>query len=107
MRGSSSFGERVCGGFTVDGFENRLSLHAAELFDDIGQVGGMHGFQAIVRNIEAQTALRVGFNDVAEIPADGMRSDGPLHAANQPGGQNTLKETANNAADADVHFADL
>ncbi len=62
----------------------------AQLLDDVGQVGRMHVFQQPVRNVQPQAPLRIGLQNVAEFPANGMRRDpapaiaGPSAAAARP-----------------------
>ncbi len=64
----------------------------------------MHIFEQTVGNIQAQTALRIGLQDVAELPADGVRRNAPLQTANPKRRQNAAQQAAENAADADVYF---
>ena len=49
-------GKRIGGSLAIDGFEDGFALGRAEIFDDIGEIGGMHLFQAGVRDIQAQAA---------------------------------------------------
>ena len=98
------FGERFGGDFAVDGFEDGLAFGGAEFLDDVGQVGGVHLLQLVVRDVEAQPPQGVGLHHVAELPADGVGRDGPLQAADPAGRQHALQQPAEDAADADIHF---
>ena len=78
----------------------------AQLFDDVGQIGGMQLPQLVVRNAEPQAALRIGLDDIAKFPADRIGRDGLLQAANPARRHYALDQAAEDAAYADVHFQD-
>ncbi len=59
--------------FAVHGFEDGLALGRTEFFDDVRQIGRMQALQFFVRDVQTKTPQRVGFDDIAELPADGVR----------------------------------
>ena len=75
-----------------------------EFLDDVGEVGRVHLLQQLVRDVQAQAALRVGFQNVAELPGDGVGRNRLLHAADPRARQDALQEPAEDAAHADVDF---
>src|ERR1019366_3181559 len=105
--GVLDFGKGVGGGFAVDGFEDGLALGGAEFLDDVGQVGGVHLLQLGVGNVEAQAAQRVGFDDVGELPGDGVGRNAALQAADPGGRQDTLEDAAQDAANPDIDVHDV
>ena len=62
----------------------------------------MHVFQQPVGNIQAQAALRIGFQDVAELPANGARRNPRLQPAHPARRNRPLHQPAEDAAHADV-----
>src|SRR5438132_7735054 len=67
----------------------------------------MDFFQLFVRNVQAQAPLRVGLDDVAEFPANGIGRNDTLDLPNEAGRQHALHQTPKNAADADIHFQNV
>ncbi len=99
-------GKRFGRDLAVHGFEDRLAIVRAQVLDDVGQVGRVHALQQVVTDVEAQAALRIGFDDAAVFPANGMRGDEFLQAADQLSRQHALRHAAEDAAQADVHVDD-
>ena len=67
----------------------------------------MDFFQLFVRNVQAQAPLRVGLDDIAEFPANGIGRNDTLDLPNEAGRQHALHQTPENAADADIHFQNV
>jgi hypothetical protein len=59
-----------------------------------------------VRNVQPQTPLRIGLDDVAEFPADRIRARSSAAAADPARRHRALQQPAKNAPHADVHFED-
>ena len=56
--------------------------------------------------LSRNAAVRVRFDNVAELPADRLRDNCALKPADQPRRQYPLHQPAEHAADADIHFED-
>ena len=106
LRAGVQFRQGIGGDFAIHGFEDGFAFGVTKLFDDLRQIGGVHALQLVVRDVEAQAALGVGFDDAAEIPRDGVGADGALHAADDAAGDEALEDAAHDAADADIDFED-
>ena len=75
-----------------------------ELLDDVGQVGRVHVFEQPVGDVQAQAALRVGLEDVAKLPADGVRRNARLQPADPARRNRRPAPAGGDAADADIHL---
>ena len=81
-----------------------MPLVRRQIFHDVGQIGGMHIFEFLVRDAQFHTAKRVGFNQVDEFPRD--------HAGGKLGGNSpdearrgdSLEQAAGRAREAHVHM---
>src|SRR5947208_2612296 len=86
---------------------NRFAVLRAQLFDNVGQVGGMNRLQQLAGYVQAQAALRVGLQDVAKLPADGVGWDGTLELTDPAPREHPANQPAEDAAKADVHLQDV
>jgi hypothetical protein len=77
--GSLNLGVDLFEGFRGDVFvesaEDGLALVGSEIFDNVGDVGGMKGCEAFVRNFQFNAARRIGFDEVNESPGDGAEGN--------------------------------
>jgi hypothetical protein len=89
--------------FAVDILENRLAILGTQLFDDVRQIGRVHVLQQPVRNVEPQATLRIGLQNIAELPADRPRRDARLNPPD-PARRQALQHSPENAADPDIDF---
>ena len=64
----------------------------------------MHGFQHVVGNVQPQAPLWIGFDDVAKFPTNGIRRNAGHRFATPARRNDTLHNTAKDAAQTDVHF---
>ncbi len=101
------FGKRFGGGFGVHRFDDGLALFGSEMLHDVGQIGRMHGLERLVPDIQPQPALRVRLDDVAELPTNGVGRDRPLQPPHHARRQQTLRQTAEDGAEADVDLENL
>ena len=62
--------------FAVDRADNRLAIAGREFFHNVREIGRMQSLQLVVRNIQPQPPWRIGFDDIAEFPANRLRRDG-------------------------------
>ena len=99
-------GERFGGHFMVDGFEDGFAIVGAQIFHDVGQVRRVHLLQHLVADVETQSPLRIGFDDAAMLPGDGVRGNERLHAANPAGRNGALRQPPEDAAQSDVDVDD-
>ena len=60
-----------------------------------------------MRNVEPQAALGVGFDDIAELPADGIGRNRTLQGPNPARAQDALEKSAEDATDAHVNLQDV
>ena len=59
----------------VEGLEHGFALVGSQIFDDIGDVGGMQFGQALVGNLEFHPPRGIGFDQVDEVPGNGPRAE--------------------------------
>src|SRR6202035_3464841 len=99
--------KRLGSHLAVDGLENGFAIVRTEIFDDVRQIRGMHALKDLVANVEAQPPLRIGFDNAAMLPADGMRRNQHLYPANQAGWNHALGQTPQYAAQPDIDVQDI
>ena len=102
--GVVDLGQRVGGDLAVEGLEHRLASFVAQFLDDVGEVGGVDVLEPLHVDLEAQAPLRVRLDDVAELPADGVRRDARHRPADQARRDHALAQPAEDAAHAHVHL---
>src|SRR3984885_6528393 len=77
--GSLNLGGDIFEGFRGDVFvesaEDSLALVGSEIFDNVGDVGGMKRCEAFVRNFQFNAARRIGFDEANESPGDGAEGN--------------------------------
>ena len=79
----------------------------AEILDDIGEIGRMHIFEKLVRDVQANPALRIGLENVAEFPANRMRRDAALKSTNGSWRHDSPQDSAQDRADTDIDLEDV
>ena len=94
--------QRVRRHFAIDIFKNSFAVLGTQRLDDVRQVGRMHILQQAVRNIQAQTALRIRLQNVAELPANRVRRNAPLQTPDPKRWNDPAQQPPENAADADI-----
>src|SRR5579862_5689399 len=67
----------------------------------------MHALQKLVADVQPQSALRVGFENAAMLPPDGVGRNEALQTAHQAARDHTLHQSAEDAAQPDVHLNDV
>ena len=77
-----------------------------QLFHDVGQVGGMHAFEFLVRDAELHAAQRVRLDQVDEFPGDDARWQPGRQPAHQTRRGNAVQQAAGGARQAHVHLRD-
>ena len=64
------FLQRLGGHFFIERSEDRLSLGRSQVFEDLGQVGGVHLGQPFVLDAQLHPTRRVDFDDVDKLPGN-------------------------------------
>src|SRR5258708_22516953 len=62
----------------------------------------MDAFEQLPGDVQPKEALRIGLQDVAEFPADGVGRDGALQLANQLRRDDAADQAPEDAAESDV-----
>src|SRR5208283_3755704 len=65
------FFESFGGNVLVEGAEDGLALGGGEVFDDVGDIGGMERGKTVVGDFELDAAGGIGFDQIDEAPRDG------------------------------------
>ena len=86
----------------VESFEHGFAFVGREIFDDVGNVGGMQLGQAIVRNLELDAAGGIGLDEVDEDPRNGAGRNAVEQGVQSGTGSESAQQAANRAAGADV-----
>src|SRR4051794_36766246 len=79
----------------------------AKILNDVGQISRMHVLQQLVRDVKTYSTLRIGFQDVAELPGDGFGRNPGLKLTNHRLREHTSQHATQNGPDADIHFEDV
>ena len=93
--------------FLIQGLKHRLAFVRSQVFDDIGDVGGVQSGQALVGNLELYPAGGIGLDQVNEVPGNAARRDLPQQRPQRHQGNHTLQQSPDGAAGADIHRADF
>ena len=96
------FLESFGGDIFVEGAEDGFALVGSEVFDDVGDVGGMERGQAFVRDFELDAARGIGFDEIDKTPGDGAGRNSLEQDVESGAGCEAAQQAADGAAGADI-----
>src|ERR1700691_4111848 len=100
------FGNGFGGGFFVEGADDALALVGRKGFHDVGEVGGMEGFEFLAGEAEVYAAEGIRFDQIHEFPENLAWREFQLDLADGHGGHDALEKAADGAGKADVYLGD-
>jgi len=94
------------GDIFVESAEDGLAFVGCEVFDNIGDVGGMELGQPVVRNLQLDAASGIGLDEIDESPGDGARGDFLDQKVQGGAGRESAQKAAYRATGADIDGSD-
>src|SRR5450755_280690 len=92
-----------------EGFKDRFTFVGSQIFDDVGDVGGMELGQAVVGDFQLYPPGRIRLDEVNKLPRDAARRDLPQQRPQRHQRNHALQQSPDRAARTDVnraHFQD-
>src|SRR4051794_30681875 len=79
----------------------------AEIFDNVRQIRGMHVFEQLVGNVQADAALGICFENIAELPANGVSRYSLLQSADNRRRDDPAEYATQHRSNTDVDLEDV
>jgi len=96
------FFERFGGHVLIKGAEDGFALVRGEVFDDVGDVGGVQLGQTLVRNLELDAARGISLDEIDEGPGNGAGRNFLDQDFQRGAGRESAQQAADGPAGADV-----
>ncbi len=94
--------EGLGGHLFVERGEDGFAFGGSEVFEDVGQIGGVHLGEALVLDAQLDAAGRIDLDDVDELPWNAVCLELARERLQRGAGQHSPEDLANGSAQADL-----